>query len=264
MRVPFGTYGSFAAILMLAACGGGGGSSAVQPQFAGAEPPDGLEDILGRTFPLHIVALNFSGGDVGEVTRSTWSLRYTSETTAVLTTDFGTINLTEVGGQLVGSIGNIEVEATVPSGGEYLALSLVDYGNALTQSGATGAAFFGLETPQSGIDALVDADSVLDFEGDSLMFVEFGSDVSDIEQLEGETILEADFANGTVTGSLLETANSTISLTGGTLVGNGFAGTMSVGGDLAIAMSIAESDVQGIFYGGAAEEIAGTFIGSGT
>ena len=252
-----------AALLGLTACGGGSSGSA-QPQFAGAEPPEGIEDIVGLTFPLRVASLGFTGGSVDEVTRDTWSLRFTSPTTAVLTSAFGTFQLTQDGDDFVGSNGAFDVEMTSPNGGEYAGLVLIDTGNADAMTGSAGAGFFGLQTTIEDIDVLIDGDAVATYEGGSVLFVEYGDELSDIEQLDGTTDLTADFGAGTVTGSLLETASSTISVVDGTIAENGFSGTMAVGGDLAIIMSIDTSDVDGFFFGGSAEELVGSFEGTGT
>ena len=250
------------ALMGLGACGGSGG--AVSSQFAGSEAPSGIEDLIGLTFPVRVASLGYENGTVTTVTRDTWSLRYTSSTTAVLSSAYGTFFLSDDGGMLVGESGGFEVQVTNPNGGDYVALFLISVGDADAMTGSTSAAFFGLETTVAGVDALVENNATAMYEGGSLLLVEYGDDLSSIEQIDGTADLSVDFGTGEVSGALLETPTSTISLVNGVVSGNGFAGTMAVGGDLGIVMSIDTSDVDGLFFGGAAEELAGTFEGTGT
>lgn len=247
----------------LTACGGGS-SGPPGPIFAGDAPPVGIEDFLGLDFPLKVAVVDVENGVVNGAVQDVYTLRFNSPSQAVLTSPLGPITLNEVLGDFEGTSGDRNTSLTAPDGGEYLALLFVEDGIVSTETGYFGGAIFGLETTLAGISTLVDGNAFASYEGGGLVVIATGPDIGDIVTVEGTTQLGVAFGSGAVIGSLIDDGTSVFSLIGGQVSGHGFTGTVQISGDLDTQLSISSSSVSGDFYGGAAEEIGGTFGGSGT
>lgn len=250
-----------ALFLSLAACSGGKG---IPPVIANGPPPAGLNDIVGITFPLRVIRAETPDFfTTAVVSRATYSIRFTSDTTAVLVTDAGTVNLTDDGfGSWTGSANGNDYEMHFQTLGfdysEGLIVNASDGVSTLIQS----AGYFGFETPQSTMDTAIANNWVGVYNGDGLLIVTVDGAV---DGQPGPATLTVDFGSLSVTGSLFTGGDGTsLDLLNGQIVGNGITGNIGVSGPGAANSVINTSDVDGTFFGLDALELNGTYQGSGT
>lgn len=247
-------------LVSMAACSG---SKGIPPVIANGPPPADLNDIVGITFPLRVMrAVTPDFFTTAEVSRDTYSVRFTSDTTAVLTTNLGTVNLADDGfGSWAGSANGYDYDMQFQGIGfdysEGLIVTASDGVSTLSQS----YGYFGFETPQSTMDVAQANDWFGIYNGESFLIVTVDGEVDGQPSI---ATLTVDFGLQSVSGPLFTGGDgTTLNLLNGQIVGNDITGNVGVSGPGAANSVINTSDVDGTFFGLDALELNGTFEGSG-
>ncbi|AZQ68800.1 hypothetical protein EF888_17680 [Silicimonas algicola] len=242
------------ALATLSGCSGGGGGAV----YADGPSPASIDEIVGLQFPLRSARLTSDDGfTTANAGLSTYTIEFTSGTTANLTTPAGTVELTDGGGMnFTGSLNGSDYFLTSLGWGhdflEGLGLEVTDgMGNVLVATGV-----FGLETrPEDVPEAAV----VANFLGGS----ELHGTVNDVPFFDtGAANLTADFGAQTVGGNVFVGGGTTLAFDGPVpIVGNTFSGDLEI---FSATATLNEGTATGRFYGDAAQVVAGTYSGSAT
>lgn len=252
-------FTSLAGVSVLTACGGGG-FSAPDPVFATGPAPSGIADVVDLDFPLRISFGEMEGSSI-QLGRTVLGLTFTSETTAILHTPRGSVDLSESGDSFVGTLDGRDYTLQFADiGTSYSNLVLVTEEDAPIERRNFG--IFGLQTSPAGVDDLITNDITINYNGASILAV---ASASDGDIIEGTAQISVQFGTGFVGGAAwIGGDGSQLNIIGGALTETGITGDLELSGPLTALVTVSEADLDGVFFGTTGEELGGTYAGSGT
>lgn len=212
--------------------------------FAGSEPIE-AGDYIGKTFPLRYIGVREGSGV--ELLRGSGSIRLVDEDVIEVSVGGRSYTLTYDGVEdaYLSSDALAEILNEFP---ELATGYLIDL-----DSEYVGG--FGFQTALGDMPSS-DVVSYYDPDGSTMIL----SDGFDILTLQGETDLLVFFGTGDVIGNVFANEGVEVEITNGKISGNGFSGGLlmtSGSGDIPLA----NTDVDGWFYGSGVESVFGTFEG---